>query len=560
MYCPNCGNPNEKNAKFCIKCGARLSEPGQPKGRSKLVVVLISMVVVLTLILVVAVVWLLRDRPEPVPTPAAIATLPATAGTQGASPSPSLAATSSPSAKPTPLQATVEPTQVAEPQEVQPPSDLPTLVYSSGTSQDINHFKVAGGKLFIVYYPSYQVRVVDVRSGTELWTADLTNLLWTPDADLVYTMPFELRIDALDANTGEFRWHYLSEEPLGPMRKSNDRFVVFSEKSDSERLYVISKSDGTLMSTSGSGIDRVASCPQWGTALSVRGDLVFLSETGQLERWRPDLECYQSWDYVLHRLTDPFDPGPLAPPYPSCDDMLVCLTGEELAAFDPNTCTQLWTSDLDVTADSGYGMIKCGTENIYIRVGNRWQGRSKETGELRWIGPPSSLQLSMDVRDPATDVWQWVGEAGDMHVYSHLGYGLTRAYDGADHAMLWENPQVTLSHIVGVADDTLIGVLWEPDSDYRQWLGIAVGLDSRTGNELWRREVGIDDYGHTYIELMYGRLLYVSPGMPGIRFLDPRSGDLIMEIPIEKHWSAQFASVDGLIVVLRDEELVVIRP
>lgn len=91
-------------------------------------------------------------------------------------------------------------------------------------------------------------------------------------------------------------------------------------------------------------------------------------------------------------------------------------------------------------------------------------------------------------------------------------------------------------------------------------MGIAVGLDSRTGTELWRRDIGTDDYGGTYVQLMHGRLLYVSPDAPGIKFVDPRSGDLIVEIPLKKHWSTYFSSTDGMIVVANRKEQVIIRP
>jgi len=73
MYCPECGKPNEKTAKFCIKCGGRLpgtqqgqgparpqpEAPSKGSGIPKLVVALLVMILVLLIIVAAEIVLLL---------------------------------------------------------------------------------------------------------------------------------------------------------------------------------------------------------------------------------------------------------------------------------------------------------------------------------------------------------------------------------------------------------------------------------------------------------------------------------------------------------------------
>jgi outer membrane protein assembly factor BamB len=423
----------------------------------------------------------------------------------------------------TPLPPTLEPTQPVESQEVQPQPEVPTLVYSSEAAHDsFMNYTTAGGRLFILYN-GYQVRVVDIRSGDELWVLDLTSPSFRADADLVYTWPFELRMDALDANTGELRWSYLSQKPTGVVVASNDKIVVLTEGSQSV-LYVIDKSDGTLLSTL--EVEAADDIPlewkrsaQHGNGVVINGKLAFLSSTGQLEWLTQDV------------------------PWRICDEVFLHHTAEGLEAIDMNAGTPLWTSEFAAQA----GVFGCREEDILIPVDGRTHAISLETGELSWT-------------EPEEVIGSWVGEADGMLVYADTGHGLTVAYDKTNHALLWETRQFALDRIVGVADNTLIGVLWEPRSAPKGPLGIAVGLDTETGTELWRKEIGTNDYDDTFIHLVYGRLLYMSPDLPGIKFVDPRSGDLIVEIPLEKHWSAYFSFTDGMIIVANKKGQLIIRP
>lgn len=141
-------------------------------------------------------------------------------------------------------------------------------------------------------------------------------------------------------------------------------------------------------------------------------------------------------------------------------------------------------------------------------------------------------------------------------IYSHTGFGWTQAYDATDHTKLWENPQVVLEQIIAFSEDTLVGFLWEPQANWDDKPGIIVGLDPKTGTQLWRSEPG----AIRSIHLMQGRLFYVLGAKSGISFIDPRSGQLIVEIPFDKaSYTDWFASPDGMIVAHGDE-LVVIRP
>jgi outer membrane protein assembly factor BamB len=556
MYCPKCGSPNEKTAKFCIKCGKRLPVSDQPeaklpaptpppdtqqrqghampqpaapskaKSRSKLVFVILAVILVLLLILAAELILLLTGWPEQTPTPAAIATLPATVGTPGASPSPSSAVASSPSATVTPLPSAT-PTVL---QEVPAQSDVPSLIFSSFASS----YAIAGGKVFLEVDEN-QTQAIAGKTGDVIWTANTSGRIIKADEELVYIRPSELRVDALDANTGQFRWRYLSEESGWPVG-GNDTYVLFSAGSDT---HVMDKQTGNRVFS----VERGQGGWQLqGKALVGDNKFGLLSDDGHMEWVLSDV-----W---FSRF---------------CDGMFVYRStggSDGLGAIDANTGSPLWKSSFIFESYNTNETIICPTENIYLYVNGRRHAFSRDTGELLWRGIAAHWAFS-EYKD---DTFNCLGEVDGMIVYSHIGYGLTQAYDATNHRLLWENPQFVLSDVVGVLEGTLIGVIWQRHSAFDEAPGIVVGLDPQTGKELWRGESGIIESVH----LMEGRLFYTKEGQPEVRFLDPRSGVPIVSIPFDKHIDSHRTTLtDGMIVMVGDdttlfsdlqEQVIIIRP
>lgn len=269
--------------------------------------------------------------------------------------------------------------------------------------------------------------------------------------------------------------------------------------------------------------------------------------------------------------------------YVTCDEMFVYYSKLEegkLFAVDINTLSPIWNYELP-TVTSGYdsrdlfGVVKYsilfqqnklslyglgidyywifnGTNNIYIPL-NVIFAISKETGELRWRGLVSNIGF----KDSTKDVNNWLGEVNDMVVYSHIGFGWTQTYDVINHRFLWENPHVVLKEFLGITEDTLIGLLYQPRSSWDEPPTIIVGLEQKTGKELWRSELAeIQD-----VRLIQGRLFYLLKGKSGVWFIDPRSGELLTMVAIEKSkYTNYFMLIDRMIVVYGDKKLAVINP
>lgn len=86
------------------------------------------------------------------------------------------------------------------------PSETPSLVWSSQASS----FATADGKIFIQSGDN-QIQAFDIKTGKTIWVVNASGKIVWADPNIVYTRPSEFRVDALDANTGEFRWRNLSQ-------------------------------------------------------------------------------------------------------------------------------------------------------------------------------------------------------------------------------------------------------------------------------------------------------------------------------------------------------------
>jgi outer membrane protein assembly factor BamB len=563
MYCPRCNSPNEKTAKFCIKCGERLPVSDQPeaeltaqthpsdahqrqgpvrpqpavpskaKSRSKLVSVMLAVILVLLLIVAVELVLFLMGRPEKTPTPGITSSVQATPGTQGASPSPVSAAASSPSATFTPVPPALEPTQPAESQEVQPQSDVPSLVLSAR----VESFAIAGGRVFVESGDN-RIEAFDLKAGESIWMANGTGEILGADPELVYIRPSELRVDALDAGTGELGWRFLSQEAASPI-SANDNFVLFEGAAN---LYAVGKSNGNIVSS----IPRPDATywfwsylywPWEGQSLAAWGKYGRLSENGQLKGLLLDEDVF-----ILG----------------TCDGILAYTRWDELSgleAIDTSTGEIAWRSTATGLDSRDKLIVSCGKQNMYLYISPKGKIHAivKETGDLRWRGLVASLP---GYNSSDTAVYRWLGEAEGLVLYSHPGFGMTQAYDVVNHEIVWENPQVVLQRVLGVYEDTLVGV----------FAGTIVGLDQETGSERWRSEPGSIEASH----LMEGRLFYISKGEPEVTFLDPESGAIIAAIPFDRRFdSYHCSSAEGLIVAVgagtgwssdSQEQVIIIRP
>lgn len=115
--------------------------------------------------------------------------------------------------------------------------------------------------------------------------------------------------------------------------------------------------------------------------------------------------------------------------------------------------------------------------------GDQLAAVAAQTGETVWT---SAEHLGQGITFGRED---WLGEVGNVLVYSSAAYGITQGYAAATHEFVWENASIQIDALLGSWQK--VGVaLAVGEYGGRTTVKTMYGLDLNTGEVLWTIEMG----------------------------------------------------------------------
>jgi outer membrane protein assembly factor BamB len=479
--CPHCGEKVEANWEVCAYCGRSLKrKPGLPSLKPKYWVFILGLVGIIAFIVFI---WPPIPTPIPTQTPGPLPTQTESIKSQ------------SPIVPPSDLGSIETPSKFATatyPSEESAASrSKPRLIWSD---PGFSSKAIVDGIIYGYLYKEDKVQAIEIVTGKIIWqsTLNVADVIGA-DHDYVYVSPATQRLDALDVNNGEPKWHALLPSRPGKILVTKSNFILVDGLL-SHDIFKIDKNNGNILEEWTGQYplsEDIVIVPYLDSYGNITGMQFVDINTGQVVRDLPNLR------WSVERI---------------CKHLFIYnnLPSEEgqpsamLESLDVNTGQLIWS--IGIPSGQGlnvyrYGYPRCPgdkyvdektgqeisidpeSQHIYVPVVPYDPNNPPEygylgaldiqTGELLWVNSDNNYNY-------------WLGEAAGLNIYSQPEFGLVRAYDAQENTLVWENDQVLLAGLVGSTSDTIIGIT----DNNPNWFGYSgfVGLDARSGELLWELE------------------------------------------------------------------------
>ena len=359
-----------------------------------------------------------------------------------------------------------------------------------------------------------QIQALNLSNGKKLWSAEGSHIIGADENNL-YLRPSPLRLEAIDANSGTLQWRTLFDFAGGELTSQ----LVVAEKSVIVTINTISRKYFGIVDKTNGEIFWV----EPGLPIALQSNILIVE---QLEEYEP---------YIHGITTDTDIPytvywGIPTPQHPLmyCDNTLFyqyyddTQQSSKLIALNPLTGTSLWETQnipggisIICYPDSLYSLADTWIDpqhhNIYLRGRTFLVGIDPQTGDIRWSG---NIELKDEIVEGGGGTYEFLGESGNLVIYSNAGFGITQAYDAITHDLVWENSKLVLNEVYGHIDSVLVGGIRQRGQHLTYF-----GLDEKTGAKLWEDQ-SLDEFGSPTIIL--NKIIDETDGI--LKFIDPLSG------------------------------------
>lgn len=418
--------------------------------------------------------------------------------------------------------------------------EVPTLLWSTAS----RYWSLMEDQVFITDTDN-QIKNIRLEDGSSTWISSEKGEVIGSDDLRVYLQPSEQRIDALDQATGESVWISLV----------NDAITSFTI---GEHFIFLRTRTGITIVNKESGTNYVIPQNIYGNFKLAPEDILIV-QTGQSHTVGILPENGETiWEVQAN-----IDRARV------CGDLFVFFTVGKVEAIYAETGTTAWSVERPSGSQAN---ISCSTSTLYQPFFNLYEAlkRQNETifgpyidlnsqniflsggsengvlvaldhvsGNIRWIGANSRSVFNLSAEISSDNIW--LGEIEGFEIYSNPGFLLTQAYDAETHELLWQNSHIVLRKILGIFDNTIVGLAWEPSQSLSvQSAPLIVGIDSVTGEEKWvyryeQTQEEIMIHGKRIIQnawLIGNDLLYVLDKGSTLWFINPATGELSHDLEV----------------------------
>jgi hypothetical protein len=381
--------------------------------------------------------------------------------------------------------------------ELQPTGDLTLYM----TLPQLNY--VIGDTLYALVGTNLQA--YDITTKDMLWMANIHQpALKHADETNLYVLGAPQRLDVYSSQNGEFRWKLLLPEPFKDIINYKDGEFIFvitatAESEPQNTMLIVQKNDGQVVQSisnliSGEPYNRYFS--------SLENLMLFVAgyERGtEFVGWSPltHQELYRvsisDKDYlvcnetiIIEKLQSGFDVYDLRSGEALWSNSEARNIKENLfcnPAADWNSAYYIFSLEHPFLYKRNIN-LESRANFLFARLGNDVVSFDPRSGNVLW--------KSTDFEEPGKFFAQasdWLGEVGNILIYSSANYGITQAYDAITHQFLWENPGLSIQSIVGRYQDTVIAFVLK-DRYGTDIVNNMVGFDKNSGKILWDLEMG----------------------------------------------------------------------
>jgi outer membrane protein assembly factor BamB len=386
--------------------------------------------------------------------------------------------------------------------------DQPGVVWAMRT---IAYYVVSEDKFFDIG-PAGLVVAYSLETGQELWRWDgeweTNGVLLAADQDAVYVARWDGRYYALDANTGQERWRVTLHPEYGApetaLQDTATLYLSFEDRTSSDVITTVAirKINGALLWERPKAIPLLAR------------ERVLVVKEGLLPRLSAGVDLATGgtiWQVAGG-----------CPQFLLTEQEVFCWVASvaenmPLSVYDLDSGAKLWQM-----AETLGDVREVSAASVYISTGIVDQSIvrvfDRHTGQERW---PSAAA-------------GFLGEVEGVVVLSQTPSNFTWAIDALTATTLWENGDLLLTGIAGVADRILVG--WRPtafgSSEY-----FVYGIDFETGERKWRLE-GIKATGSLTspegkekpFHIFGDNLIYIVADT--LVVLDPQTGETVSSMPL----------------------------
>jgi len=415
-------------------------------------------------------------------------------------------------------------------------NDGPKLIWSD---PGFSSKAIVDGIIYGFLYKMDKVQAIEIVTGKIIWQSTLNvGDVIGADHDYVYVSPATQRLDALDVNNGEPKWHALLPSRPVKILVTKPNFILV-DGLFSHNVFKIDKNNGNILEE-WTGLyplsDNIVIVPYLDSYGDTTGMQFVDINTGQVVRDLPNLTlavqriCKNLFIYN-HLPSEEGQPGVML-------ESLDITTGEIMWSIGfpsipgPNEFIYFYwyprcPGDKYIDYSTGNAIsIDSESHHIYVPiVPNDPNNPQKfgylgaldiQTGELLWYNSDNNYN-------------NWLGETAGLIVYSQPEFGLVRAYDAQKNTLVWENDQVLLGGLVGSSGDTIIGIT-DCCPNIVGYSGF-VGLDAHSGDLLWElKESQINFYD---AEILFDYFVFPRGNQETLAFMDPKTGRVVAEIKLE---------------------------
>lgn len=367
------------------------------------------------------------------------------------------------------------------------------------------------GMAFTYIHESQAIQAISLETGDTLWSIQGKGELLGADKELVYTLPFEQRVDAFDVNTGELRWFSTLPDPaismlsrgiFGEFPVSNQNFTLITVSRYGGYAFVaVSKSDGQVYAIEGNDAE-------------VEGEIIIVEKgRGYLEPQTP------LWDIG--------DRSSL----PRCGGIAFNnIDGETrfVQAFDLNTGNEIWTAQLPglvvrYAHCSEQDNNESRPQQIFLLTAGQFVSVEARTGEVQYVNAGVTFSYSKAIQqlDEGANI-VWGGEVNSLNIFSQPEFGITTARDTLDNTVVWESLDYSLFSIIGRYENNILGVQ-SVGFPSRQ---ILLSIDALSGELNWTFRPEDEDRSLLY-DIRLVNNVVVSIFSSNIYFMDMQTGNIL---------------------------------
>ena len=384
--------------------------------------------------------------------------------------------------------------------------------------------------------PDGGVSLIDLKSGKVKWNSQINSRILGADSELVYIVPNEKRLEALDIKTGVLKWRTLLEIPkesdlMGGLKDDvycgieeeiysiNSTIVIpirYERSSSGNGILSIDKDTGNILWLKWEEIGVYLESNNVVTLNSYEHRFRSRDILSSQENWGVDSIAAGSWrDFFI------------------LNNMLVGKNFSQdyyfrFMALDLITGQTLWRSDIYKYANILY-TPNPSAKNIYIENQDGLLiAIDPYSGEIIWIGE-NIATYSGD--------WRFLGEWAGLVLLTSKNFGMTRAFDASNYSKKWENAELFVdildydinvqntwninNRVVGTTDNSIV-----IKNDVGIWEFVFQGIDIKTGERKW--ELPSEN---TTMGIVHSNKLFSAEwGDNLLRIIDADTGNIIKSI------------------------------